>query len=109
MKPPPDQNDTSGPTKNPKSAAERKRYERRLKVEQKQNLRVVFTKRYLDDLVSDGDGRITAKDLEDPEKLGAEIEEDYFCQKRGVFQPGPICATVAGIDVTCLASEGCRG
>ena len=88
-----DRDDTDGPTKAPKSAAERARdlYWRRKK--KKQSLRVVFTKRYLDDLVSDGAGRITAEDLKDPEKLGAEIEEDYFCQKYGVFRPGPIVVT----------------
>ena len=57
----------------------------------KRSLRVVFTKRYLDQLVSDG--RIKAEELDDPEEFGAVIEEDYYCQKHGTFRPGPIVVT----------------
>ena len=86
----PDRDDTSGPTKGAMSAAERQRRCRARKKEGLKMWSVVFTKKYTDDLVSDGDGRIAAKDLNDPKKLGAEIEEDYFCQKYGEFQSGPI-------------------
>ena len=95
MTPPSDCDDTSGPTKGPMSAAERKRRERDQKKNGEKMLRVIFTNKYLDDIVSDGAGRIMAKDLNDPKKLGAEIEEDYFCQKYGEFRSGPITTGTA--------------
>lgn len=93
MTPPPDHAGPGGPTKPPKSPAERQRRSRARKKKGVKMLRAVFTKRYLDDLVSDGDGRIALEDLDNPDILGGEIEEDYYCQKHGTFQPGPIVVT----------------
>ena len=87
--------DTSGPTKGPMSAAERQRRCRARKKEGVKMLYTVYTKRYLDDLVSDGDGRIAAKELGNPRKLGECIEEDYYCQKHGTFRPGAIVTGTA--------------
>ena len=86
-----DRDDTSALTKGPKSAAERMRDRYWRRKEQKRSLRVNLTKEYLDQIVRDG--RIKAEDLDNPEILGAEIEEDYYCQKRGTFRPGPIVVT----------------
>ncbi len=76
-------------------ALDRKRRERARKKSGLVIKRVAVTQRYLDDLVSDGGGRIRAEDLNDPEKLGAEIEEDYDCKKRGTFRSGPIVTGTA--------------
>ncbi len=86
-----DRDNPCGPTGSPKSAAERVRRHYWRDKAKKRSLRVDLTKEYLDQIVRDG--RIKAEDLDNPEILGAEIEEDYYCQKRGTFRPGAICAT----------------
>ena len=88
---PPDRCGPDGPTETPKSAAERMRKRYWRGKAKKQSLRINLTKEYLDQIVRDG--RIKAEDLDNPEILGAEIEEDYYCQKRGTFRPGAICTT----------------
>ena len=77
------------------SSAERTRGWRRRKDAEKRSKRVVFTKKYLDQIVRDG--RITAEGVEDPEELGEMIEEDHYCQEHGTFRRGSIVtSTVTG-------------
>ncbi len=78
---------TSKRGKSPTSPVER--HYRREKT-QKRSLRVDLSESYLDDLVNDG--WITAEELDDPDVLGAALEDRDDCQKRGTFRPGPIAA-----------------
>ena len=79
---------TSKRGKSPASPVERAPRQCRREKTQKRNLRVDLSKGYLDGLV--GDGWIRAEELEDPDILGAAIEDRDDCQKRGTFRPGPI-------------------
>ena len=81
------------PPGSPVSPAERVRRHYWRDKGKKRSLRVDLTKEYLDQLVSDG--RIKAEDLDNPAILGAEIEEDYYCQKHGTFRPGPLVTGTA--------------
>ena len=89
----PDRNDNSRPAKGPVSDAERQRCWRRRKEARKRSTRADYTEEWLAGLESDG--WITADDLDDPEKLGAAIEDRDDCQKRGIFHPGPIVTGAA--------------
>lgn len=86
-----DHDGSRGSTKIPKSAAERARDHYWRCKTQKRSVRTNYTERYLAGLVNDG--WIMADDLNDPEKLGAAIEDRDDTQKRGVFRPGPIVVT----------------
>ena len=88
---PPDHDESGGSAESPKSAAKWMRDWRRRKREKKRSVRANYTDEFLNQLVSDG--RIRAKELDDPDILAAVIEDIYDCKKRGTFRPGSICAT----------------
>ena len=81
----------SGATGSPTPPAKWMRDWRRRQREKKRSLRTNYTDEFLDQLVSDG--RIRAEELDDPDILGAVIEDIYDCQRRGTFRAGAICAT----------------
>ena len=89
--PPPDRNGPDKPGKGPVSDAERQRHQYWRTKEKKQSKRTNYTTEYLKKLVSDG--RIRAEELDDPDILGAVIEDIYDCRTRGNFRPGPLIVT----------------
>ena len=87
----PDRDEPSGSAERPKSAAKWMRDWRRRQREKKRSLRTNYTDEFLNQLVSDG--RIRAEELDDPDILGAVLEDICDTKQRGNFEAGPICAT----------------
>ena len=88
MTPPPDQNDTSGPTKGPMSAAERQRRLRARGTAKRCIKYVEFDEEFLPQCVEWG--FIEANKVDDPIAVGKMVQDVMDCKSRGTLFPGPI-------------------